>query len=115
MELPEVVRNTRVDLPGETPNGELIHFELQSNNDPDMPLRMAEYCVRICMAEYCVRIYRSTGKLPRQILLYVGQVRLQMQSGPRSPSLSYQYQIIDIRSLNADDLLASPLILAIMC
>jgi len=45
VELPEV-RNTRVDLLGETATGDLIHIELQSTNDPDMPLRMAEYCLR---------------------------------------------------------------------
>ena len=46
VELPEV-RNTRVDLLGETATGDLIHIELQSTNDPDMPLRMAEYCLRV--------------------------------------------------------------------
>jgi predicted transposase YdaD len=46
VELPEV-RNTRADLLGETAAGELIHIELQSANDPDMPLRMAEYCLRV--------------------------------------------------------------------
>jgi hypothetical protein len=46
VELPEV-RNTRVDLLGETVSGELLHLELQSSNDSRMPLRMAEYCLRV--------------------------------------------------------------------
>ena len=46
VELPEV-RNTRVDLLGETEGRDLIHIELQSTNDPTMPLRMAEYCLRV--------------------------------------------------------------------
>jgi hypothetical protein len=39
VELAEV-RNTCVDLLGETEGGDLIHIELQSTNDPTMPLRM---------------------------------------------------------------------------
>lgn len=41
VELP--VQNTRVDLLGETGDGSLTQIELQSSNDPGMPLRMAEY------------------------------------------------------------------------
>ena len=99
VELPEVVRNTRIDLLGQTAAGELIHLELQSNHEEEMPLRMAEYCLRI---------YRSTGKLPRQILLYVGHAPLRMQSALTGTALSYQYQLVDIRTLDGDDLLASP-------
>jgi hypothetical protein len=59
VEMPEV-RNTRVDLLGETTDGNLLHIELQSTNDPAMPLRMAEYCLRV---------YRLFKRFPR--LLYV--------------------------------------------
>jgi hypothetical protein len=68
VELPEV-RNTRVDLLGETEGRDLIHIELQSTNDPTMPLRMAEYCLRV---------FRLFGKFPRQILVYVGDAPLRM-------------------------------------
>src|SRR5438093_11367483 len=44
VELPKVVQNTRVDLLGETADKSLVHLELQSGHDPDMTLRMAEYC-----------------------------------------------------------------------
>ena len=37
------VSNRRVDLLGELPNGELVHIELQSRNEKEFPLRMAEY------------------------------------------------------------------------
>jgi hypothetical protein len=84
VELPEV-RNTRVDLLGETAGGELVHIELQSTNDPDMPLRMAEYCLRV---------RRNFRKFPQQILVY--------------PKLSYSYRIVDIRDLDGERLLASP-------
>jgi hypothetical protein len=57
-ELPQV-RNPRVDLLGETTDGRLVHIELQSTNDPDMALRMAEYAWAI---------YRKFGQFPEQIV-----------------------------------------------
>ena len=63
VELPKV-RNPRADLLGETAEGNLIHVELQSENESTMPLRMAEYCLGV------VRLF---GKFPRQIVLYVGE------------------------------------------
>jgi len=44
VELPKI-QNPRVDLLGETSDGALLHLELQSSNDPDMPQRMAEYAL----------------------------------------------------------------------
>jgi hypothetical protein len=37
------VSNRRVDLLGELPVGNPVHIELQSTNEKDFPLRMAEY------------------------------------------------------------------------
>jgi hypothetical protein len=54
-ELPKV-QNLRLDLLGETVDGGLVHVELQSSNDPAIPLRMAEYCLGI---------YRQFGRWPR--------------------------------------------------
>jgi len=98
VELPEV-RNTRVDLLGETAASELVHIELQSTNDPDMPLRMAEYCLRV---------RRNFRKFPQQILVYLGEAPLTMQSELSGPRLSYSYRIVDIRDLDGERLLASP-------
>jgi hypothetical protein len=98
VELPEV-RNTRVDLLGETAAGELVHIELQSTNEPDMPLRMAEYCLRV---------RRNFRKFPQQILVYLGEAPLTMRSELSGPRLSYSYQIVDIRDLDGERLLASP-------
>src|SRR5208337_2780519 len=71
------VRNTRVDLLGEMADRRLIHMELQSGNDPDMPLRMAEYCLGV---------FRLFERFPRQVLLYVGEAPLRMESELRGPS-----------------------------
>lgn len=64
VELPKL-QHLRVDLLGETGERELVHIELQSSNDASMALRMAEYCFGV---------YRLFRRLPRQILLYVGEV-----------------------------------------
>src|SRR6266581_8016575 len=85
VELPKV-QNRRLDLLGEAIDGSLVHLELQSGNDPSMPLRMAEYCLGV---------YRLYGKFPRQILLYVGKAPLRMDSELRSADLRYRYRAVD--------------------
>ena len=97
VELPKV-QNRRLDLLGEAIDGSLVHLELQSGNDPSMPLRMAEYCLGV---------YRLYGKFPRQILLYVGKAPLRMDSELRSPDLRYRYRAVDVRDLDGDRLLES--------
>ena len=68
VELPKV-QNRRLDLLGETADRELLHLELQSTNDQEMPLRMAEYCLAV---------FRQYQRFPRQVLLYVGEAPLTM-------------------------------------
>ena len=63
-----------------------------------MPLRMAEYCLSV---------FRAFGKLPRQVLLYVGEAPLRMESELRGPDMWFRYRAIDIRDLDSDRLLES--------
>ena len=97
VELPKV-QNLRLDLLGETVDRSLIHLELQSSNDAAMPLRMAEYCLGI---------FRSLGRFPRQVLLYVGEAPLRMNSELRGPDVWFRYRAVDIRDLDGDRLLES--------
>ena len=97
VELPKV-QNLRLDLLGETAGGELIQLELQSRHDAGMPLRMAEYCLGV---------YRLFGRFPRQVLLYVGDAPLRMATDLRGGGLSFEYQAVDIRSLDGHLLLDS--------
>ena len=97
VELPKV-RNPRVDLLGETADGSLVHVELQSGNDATMPLRMAEYCLAV---------FRLFGQFPLQVLLYVGEAPLRMESELRGVNVSFRYRTIDIRDLDGDRLLES--------
>ena len=74
VELPKV-QNLRADLLGEAADGTLIHVELQSTNDAAMAMRMAEYCVGI---------FRLFGRVPQQIVLYVGEPPMRMvRRGPQ--------------------------------
>jgi hypothetical protein len=97
VELPKV-QNPRADLLGETADGSLIHVELQSGNETTMPLRMADYCLGV------LRIF---GKFPGQVLLYVGEAPLAMESELRGPGVLFRYHMIDIRELDGDRLLDS--------
>jgi hypothetical protein len=90
-------------LLGATEDDNLVCIELQSTNDRDMALRMAEYSLRI---------YLQFGKFPKQIVLYVGQPQLRMSamlSGPdaASPDFVFRYTLLDIRELDGALLLAS--------
>jgi predicted transposase YdaD len=92
------VSNRRVDLLGELPDGNLVHIELQSRNDEDFPLRMAEYLFGI---------RRKYGKLPRQVALYVGEAPLLMDDRIEGPDCSVRFHLVDIRTLDGEQLLAS--------
>ncbi len=98
VELSKVVQNTRVDLLGETKDKGLVHLELQSGNDATMPLRMAEYCLGV---------FRLFGRFPRQVLLYVGEAPLRMESELRGDDVWFRYRAVDIRDLDGDRLLES--------
>src|SRR5271156_3373141 len=97
MELPKV-QNLRMDLLGETAAGGLVHVELQSRNEAAMPLRMAEYCLGV---------FRLFGKFPRQVLVYVGEAPLRMESELRGPDVWFQYRLIDMRELDGGRLIES--------
>jgi predicted transposase/invertase (TIGR01784 family) len=97
VEIPEV-SSSRADLLGAAADGTLVHIELQSTNDPDMALRMAEYSLRI---------YRRFKKFPKQIVLYVGEAKLRMNARLTGPDSAFQYTLIDARELDGAQLLAS--------
>ena len=59
VELPKV-QNQRADLLAELASGRLLHVELQSTNDPRMPLRMLDYGVGIL---------RTQGVFPLQLVI----------------------------------------------
>lgn len=97
VELPEV-RTLRVDMVGETGNGSLVQLELQSTNDADMALRMAEYALAV---------YRHFRQFPHQVVLYVGRAPLRMPEILAAHSIGFRFRLVDIRELDGEALLAS--------
>src|SRR5580704_2212494 len=97
VELPKV-NNRRVDMLGRSPDGELVAIEFQSRNERHFPFRMGEYLFGVG------RIY---GQLPRQIVIYVGDAPLRMKNRIEGAGLSYEFQMMDIRDLDGERLLAS--------
>jgi hypothetical protein len=89
-------RETYVDIVQEY---DVVFKLILQSVDPDMPLRMAEYCLRV---------RRNFRKFPQQILVYLGNVPLTMGNELKGPKLSYSYRIVDIRDLDGERLLASP-------
>ncbi len=98
VELPEV-NSRRIDLLGEAPDGELIHIELQSTNEPDFADRMGSYLFLI---------KAQCGRYPRQIALYVGDRPLRMSGSIEIPKLCYSFDLLDIRDVDGIPLLESP-------
>jgi len=47
-------------------------------------------------------------KYPKQIVLYVGEAAMSMDASIEEPGFSFRYELVDIRDLDADLLLASP-------
>ena len=65
-----------------------MHLELQSGNDAEMPIRMAEYALGV---------YRRLRRFPRQIVLYVGEPALAMQPSLTGDRFSFSYELRDLR------------------
>ncbi len=97
IELPQI-RTLKMDLIGRTSDDTLIHIELQSGNDAEMPIRMAEYALGA---------YRMLGSFPRQIVLYVGRAAVRMETRLTGPGFEFHYELVDIRDLDGEWLLAS--------
>jgi hypothetical protein len=102
VELPNV-QQTRVDLLFETLEeaSRLIGVELQSTNDPLLPLRMAEYSLRV---------YRIHRRFPEQYVLYVGAEKMKMGAELKGPNHLCRYKIFDVRDLDGEALLNSPFV-----
>ena len=97
VELPEV-RSLRADMIGESKTGAIVHIELQSTNDADMALRMAEYALTL---------YRRFRQFPQQVVLYVGEAPLRMRESIAGSAISFRCRVVDIRQLDGEPLLDS--------
>ena len=92
------VNNRRVDLMGEDRDRELVQIEFQSRNQRTLAIRMGAYLFDIGA------VY---GRLPVQIVVYVGEPRMRMSNRVANHGLSYRFHLVDIRDLDGERLLAS--------
>ena len=92
------VSNRRADTVVRIEDGSLRHVELQADNEAGFGLRMLEYYV------YFLRVLQQHIF---QTVLYLGREPLRLETGYTSPSMSFEFRIINVRELDAEPLMAS--------
>jgi hypothetical protein len=92
------VEERRADLVLLLADGTILHIEFQSGNDKDMPYREGIYCLLIGQKYRC-RV--------RQVVLYVGLAKMRMRDHVDLGETKTAYTLMDIRQLDARQLLAS--------
>ncbi|HVU55626.1 MAG TPA: hypothetical protein VHD83_11250, partial [Puia sp.] len=97
-ELPDDIQHTRERIPDvlkrlTVPSGKkfILHIEFQTQNEPEMAFRMAEYFIML------LRKYQ----LPvRQYVIYVGRNRPLMTDHISTEQMSYKYHLITLSSID---------------
>jgi hypothetical protein len=92
------VEERRADLVLSLADGTILHIEFQSGNDKDMPYRVGIYCLLLGQ-KYRRRV--------RQVVLYVGQAKMQMENHVDLGETKSAYSLMDIRGMDAGKLIAS--------
>jgi hypothetical protein len=93
------VKKRQPDLVLRLDNNSLFHLEIQSDNDDSMAWRMLEYYQLI---------YRHYQLPLSQMVLYVGDSSCKMPDKISHATLSYSFQVLDIRTIDSATLLNSP-------
>ena len=92
------VEERRVDLLTRLEDNTLFHLEIQSIDDKNMPLRMLKYATLI---------YERHQEFPLQLVLYVGERKLNIKSKLKTKNLLYNYEVKDIREFDCSILIQS--------
>jgi len=107
------VRQADIVMKAEDESGEhfILHLELQNDNDAKMPLRMMRYYTDIALS--------YPDELIRQYVIYIGQASLTMAKEVSQTSWHYNYQLIDMHTLDCEQFIhednPDALVLAILC
>ncbi len=100
----------RVDLLTRLEDDTLFHLEIQSINDTLMSKRMLKYGSLI---------YENYDEFPLQMVLYVGDRDIKIESKIKENNLRYNYEVRDIREFDCSKLIESDditdNIIAILC
>lgn len=104
------VEELKADLLIRLEDGNIFQLELQTQNDPRMPLRMLRYYTHI---------YSVYSKEPEQTVLYIGHNRLNMPDRLDYKKLKFSYNLKDIKSIDCNELLKSDdlndVVLSVLC
>jgi predicted transposase YdaD len=92
------VQQRRADLIATLENNQLLHLELQSDNDEKMLWRELEYCGLIA---------QRYQQVPFQIVLYIGEQTPRFEAQINTADLTYRYHVINIKDLDCTALLQS--------
>lgn len=92
------VTNLRADLLARLEDGSLRHVEVQAKNEPEMGRRQAEYYMGF---------HRLLREHVEQIVLYIGREPLRMRPVFETPTMRYEFQLLDMRDFDGEPLLAS--------
>ena len=90
--------NHRADLVVRTEDGLIHHVEFQAWNEADFELRMLEYYA------YLARVHKQHIF---QTVLYLGREPLRLERSYISPSMNFQFEIVNLREYDSAPLLAS--------
>jgi predicted transposase YdaD len=93
-----LVQERRADLVLLLADGSILHLEFQSTNHRYMPHRMGIYGLMIAM-QYRRRI--------RQVVIYLGDGKMRISNRAEVGGIRVEYRLIDIRELDARELLRS--------
>ncbi len=97
VELPRV-QARRADIVYLLDDGSILHIEFQSTNDRDIAYRQGIYCLLLAQRH---------RKPVRQVVLYVGRGKMTMPDSIETGQTTVHYQILDIRSIAAEQLVAT--------
>jgi hypothetical protein len=92
------VNNPRADLLARCGDGRLRHVEIQTSNDPGMARRNAEYYMGF---------WRLLDEHVEQVLLFASQRPLTMSPVFETPSMRFEFRILDLKIWDGEPLLAS--------
>ena len=92
------VMERRADLVALLDDDSISHFEIQSQNDKQIPYRMG-----ICGLLISQKYQRPV----RQVVLYVGEPKMRMRSELNTGCAKISFRLMDIRELDAGKLLQS--------
>jgi hypothetical protein len=92
------VTNLRVDLLARLEDRSLRHVELQAKNEADMARRQAEYYLGF---------HRLLEEHVEQVVLYIGQEPLTMRPVFETPSMRYEFQLLDMHEVDGEPLVES--------